>query len=632
MEKLKMSDNKIDLIHNLSRDISLENYTEYSELLVNLLHIDNNDRKYTFSWRGKSDQIKLAQKTSIYTLLPEFEKSRNWEQSNNIYIEGDNLESMKVILKTYYNKVDVIYIDPPYNTGKDFLYNDSFEINKKEYLEMTGQNFKSNPDTSGKYHTNWLNMMYPRLMTALYLMSNNSIIMVSIDENEVSNLTKIMDEIFGEKNRLNTIIWNKRNAQNDAKYIQKNHEYILVYKKGNPIIGEKISKRIKLNYDDLGYYYLGSGITTGGEGGTLKRRPKLGYTIYYHPETEDFFAYKDYEEKLISKSSKESVIYKTREKFLSKGYLPIRPPKKGGELGCWTWSQEKFNNEKHLINICKTKNNTYSIKKKYYINQSEIIIEDGEYYYLKDSLRPVKSIIDISSGLGSKHLNSLLGHKVFENSKPVELIQTLISYFQNKDALILDFFSGSATTAEAILNLNKEDDGNRKFILMQVNEPIDIQSEAYQKGYKNITELASKRIELIDKENFGFKKFKLSSSNLKEWDSSLEVSKDTLFNHLEVIKEDRTKEDVLYEILLKYGVFDQKVKTMNVEGRNIYDISNGYMLVDLNDSVKENDIKEIVKLKPQVVVFLESAFANDNDKINAEYTLKRNGVKDIKCI
>lgn len=618
--------------------------------------IEDDTFKYQFTWRGKNIAIKLAQTPSTATLRPSRSSSKYFDLTENLYIEGDNLETLKQLQKTYFGKIDVIYIDPPYNTGGEFVYKDDFKDSLKNYKESTNQLNSSNPESSGRYHTDWLNMMYPRLMVAKNLIANDGLIFISIDENEIANLKKILQEIFGETEALNTIIWSKRNAQNDASFVQKNHEYILVFKVGNPPLYTISNSSKEVFQDGGGYYYLGSGITTGGEGGTLKRRPNLGYTFYYNPNSKDFLLKDDYDHDKCKISDDESTVYTNDQQLISKGYIPIRPPKKGDTLGCWTWNIEKATNEKDKLLIIESRNG-FSIRKKEYIDKSFVLEERGRKFVNVDKPAPLKSIVEFSSGGGSKITNALLGHKIFENSKPVDLIKYLVGSYKKKNAVVLDFFSGSATTAHAVMQLNAEDGGNRKFIMVQLPEKTDEKSEAYKAGYKNICEIGKERIrrageqikkELIEKKqkagmldenitdpnqlDIGFKVFKLDETNIKPWDSSLEVDEKTLLSQIEVIKEKRTKEDVLYEILLKYGVFNESVKELSMNGQTIYSIAENYMIVNLNERISSDDIKSIAQLKPSVVVFLENGFADDNQKINAEATLKHQGIEDVKCI
>ena len=559
---------------------------------------------------GKSKAIKIAQSPSTATLRPVKEDSVNWDTTENLYIEGDNLEVLKQLQKSYFGKIKMIYIDPPYNTGGDFVYKDDFKDSIASYKEQTSQTHKSNPDTSGRYHTDWLNMLYPRLLLAKNLLKNDGLLFISIDDNEQSNLIKMGEEIFGEENFVTNIVWTNKEGGggSDSKLFKSKHEYICVFSKNksevniNGVVQEEDSS---YNYSDK---YIGSR-------GKYKLIKLNSFSIQYSKSL-------DYE---IEGSQGNIII-----------------PSENGKRGCWRWSKEKY---------------LWGIKSDF------IVIKDGqdglEKVYTKQYFKvdnecssiirslPPKALIDrYSSTLATKQLEKLFSKKIFNYSKPVDLIKDLIQYTVKKEDIILDFFSGSATTAHAVLNLNLEDNGNRKFVMVQLPEITAEKSVEFRSGYKNICEIGKDRIARYGKQiiennsiqnkntnfDFGFKVFRLDETNIKEWDSSQEVNENTLFDHLELIKGDRTKEDVLYEILLKYGVFNQKVKTISIDDRYVYDVSNGYMIVDLNDNVTEDDIKKIIELKPQVVVFMESSFGNDNDKLNAEYTLKRNGVKDIKCI
>ena len=445
---------------------------------------------YGFTWHGKSEALKLSELPSKCYLDECKEESLDWDTTKNIFIEGDNLEALKLLQDSYLEKVKMIYIDPPYNTGKNFLYKDNFIISKRDYRKIS-----SSDDFSARKHTDWLNMIYPRLKLARRLLKDDGVIFVSIDDNEVAQLRLLMDEIFGEENFVRELIWLKNNAQNDAESIEKNHEYILVYQKSKTKIN-RINQEIKEIYKDNfnNYFYVGAGITTGGAGGTLNARPNLGYTIYYNQKTDEKIAVQDYDKEKAKVSNNESEVYKNREDLLSKGFKIIRPPKKGVGLGCWTWALEKFNSEKDKILIKKNRDG-YSVFKKEFVKKEEIYSENNKFYYQINKEKPLKSFIkDISSSLGTKNLNELFGIKLFENSKPVNLIKYLIEVATKKDDIILDFFAGSGTTGDAVMQLNAEDKGNRKYILVQLPEPCNEKSEAYKAGYKNICEIGKERI------------------------------------------------------------------------------------------------------------------------------------------
>ena len=315
-------------------------------------YIDNDFEKYKFEWKGKAECLRLAQKRSAGTLRPCPEESVNWDTTKNLYIEGDNLEVLKLLQTAYYRKVKMIYIDPPYNTGNDFVYEDDFADPLARYKEVTQQTTKSNPETMGRYHTNWLNMMYPRLRLAANLLRDDGVIFISIDDNEVTNLRKICDEVFGEENFIGTIIQNKQNAKNDATNIQKNHEYIISYRKTLQL--ENNSTKIKPNlynkveqvrevFEENGkFFYINDSITTRGDGGVLSARPNLGYTIYYNASTNDKVAICDYDISKVKTAQNILDIYVDRKDLIENGYVTIRPPKVRGQLGVWTWSLEKI--------------------------------------------------------------------------------------------------------------------------------------------------------------------------------------------------------------------------------------------------------------------------------------------------
>lgn len=365
--------------------------------------------------------------------------------SNNkhLLLIGDNKDSLEYLLLTYKGKIKCIYIDPPY--GK----------NGKGKYSKTNYNNAITRD-------NLLSMLYPRLVLARELLSDDGVLFCSIDDRNQAHVKLLFDEIFGEENFIGSLIWLKGNSQSDAHNMQKNHEYILCYAKNNikGLLSTKKTKDVELLEENGKYFYLGAQIVTGGAGGRLNDRNKLGYTIYYNPITKDKKAIIDYDLERAKTSNDENYIYKDNTELLEKGYIKIRPPKKGNKLGRWTWSAEKFNNEKESIYIKETGNGYIPVKKEYIVSSMTTIEKDA----------PINSFKSISSTLGTQCLLSLFNDKFFDNSKPCELISYLLQSYQNPNAIILDFFAGSGTTGEAVLKLNREDGGNRKFILCQNNE------------------------------------------------------------------------------------------------------------------------------------------------------------------
>lgn len=572
--------------------------------------VDDSREKYQFTWNGKAKAIKLAQTPSSATLRPCKEQSKNWDTTENLYIEGDNLEVLKQLQKTYYGKIKMIYIDPPYNTGKDFVYNDSFSSSIENYKEQTNQLSSSNPERNGRFHTDWLNMMYPRLILAKNLMREDGIIFISIDDNEQENLKKILNEIFGETNYVTEIAWQCLDTvKNDARYFSDNHEYIFVYAKNKELLS---IQGIKKGEKQRAYYK------------NYDNDPRGDYLLT----------------PLHEKSGSESSIYS----YVFKNGQSWTPPK-------GTYPRFSIQTLKELEN-----------ENRLYLDPKGIKTPQKKTYLSEVGDRmPPTSFWDYSTFGSTRQSNnelSKLGLKgMFQNTKPTLTMKTLIDLVElTKDDIILDFFSGSASTAHAVMKLNAEDGGNRKFIMVQLPELCDEKSEAYKAEYKNICEIGEERIRRsgeqikIDwekehpsdglfgsdeefKTDIGFKVFKLDSTNVNEWDSDMKLDEKELAMRLgEVFKEDRSKEDILYEIMLKYGVFDKQVEEIKVNDKIMYRVGKRYMIVCLDYQITSEDVKTIAELSPRTVIFNEAGFNNDNDKINAVYNLEKAGVEDVKCI
>lgn len=582
--------------------------------------VDDSREKYQFTWNGKTESIKLAQSPSSATLRPCKEESKDWDTTENLYIEGDNLEVLKQLQKTYYGKIKVIYIDPPYNTGKDFIYKDDFKDSIKNYKEQTEQGMSSNPETNGRYHRDWLNMMYPRLIVARALLKEDGVIFISIDDNEINNLKKICDEIFSISNFIGqiTIVGNPRGR--DYGGVARMHDYLLVYKKSSKAeinLIEDTENKFKM-FDKLGGFELRE-LRNRNIKFNKENRPNLYYPFYIDPITSD-----EYDLHPISLEYKE-------------GWIKLYPLVSQGINTVWRWGKEKASKNLN-INICAKpmRNGSYMIVEKY--RESRMMARS--VWWDKNS----------NTEKGTLLVKALFQGKVFDYPKTVEMIMRICEMGTDKynNDIVLDFFSGSSTTAHAVMQLNTKDGGNRRFIMVQLPEKTDIESEAYKAGYKNICEIGKERIrragELIKKEyqksnpdkefttDIGFKVFKLDSTNIKPWENTNKLDVEQLSYLKEVFKKDRSKEDILYEILLKYGLFDMPVSEVDINGKTMYRVGRRYMIVCLEDNINASDIKEIIELSPRVVVFKESGFNNDNDKINAEYNLKKAGIEEIKCI
>lgn len=624
MEKLQgtsmdiVQDN-IEKLKQIFPEIFTEGKIDF-QVLKQLLgeHIENDKERYSFTWKGKTQARQIAQDTSTGTLRPDRDNSKDWENTENIYIEGDNLEVLKLLQKSYHGKVKMIYIDPPYNTGKDFVYKDNFRDNIDNYLTITeqksenstggGYKLTTNLETNGRYHSDWLNMMYPRLKLARNLLTDNGVIFISMDENEIHNLRKICDEIFGEENLIEEIVWEKKFApQNDAKYFSLNHEQILCYSKNKnlferillPMTEEQKSRYKNPDNDPRGLW-------TSGDISVSRITERDIYPI-------------------ITPSGRE-----------------IWPP--SGR----SWRHSKENLEEMIkdnrIWFGEDGNNVPRIKRFLSEIQQGIVPISLWYYtevgHTQEASKEVKEIFD--------------DKKFFDYPKPVKLIKKMLLISSKENDIILDFFSGSATTAHAVMQLNAEDGGNRKYIMVQLPEVCDEKSEAYKAGYKNICEIGKERIrragekiksdETLPAENreklgIGFKVFKLDSSNIKEWDSETENLEQSLFDSIDNIKSDRTSLDILYEILLKYGL-DLNVPI--VENKYFYSIGGGTLLINLDkeidmeviDSICEEykTLLEIDEDFKTTVVLRDSSFANDVDKTNAMKKLEQVGIKEVRSI
>jgi adenine-specific DNA-methyltransferase len=436
----------------------------------------------TLHWIGKEKVVSHHQDVPYRILDHKYgftEKGKQETETNsgNKIIKGDNLEALKALTPEYEGQIDVIYIDPPYNTGNEkWVYNDNVNHPKiKKWLgEVVG---KDGEDLTR--HDKWLCMMYPRLKLLHKLLSDDGVIFISIDDNEQANLALLCDQIFGKTNSIGPIIQNKMNSKNDTVNIQKNHEFVLVYRKSKRLkknttvsstILNKVYKTKSVYKEGAKFYFFNDYITTRGEGGILNARHNLGHTVYYNPKTNDKIAICDYNLELAKTSNDLAKIYKTDSSLISQGYEIIRPPNVRGKLGCWTWSLDKINSQKEDL-VVTGKRGSYGLKKRTFVEPSEVFNEDGKYLIKIFEEGNSRSIIDFSTNEGTKVLNEIMeSHGVFENPKNISMLEYLIKLFPNKNSLVLDSFAGSGSTGEAVLKLNKKDGGNRKFILVELEE------------------------------------------------------------------------------------------------------------------------------------------------------------------
>ncbi|MGU8378393.1 site-specific DNA-methyltransferase [Clostridium perfringens] len=546
------------------------------------------EERYEFTWKGKKEAMRIAQKQSTGTLRPCREESVNFDETQNLYIEGDNLEVLRALQSSYRGKVKMIYIDPPYNTGNDFVYKDDFKDNIANYKEKMNEAYKTNTNNDGRYHTNWLNMMYPRLKLARNLLTDDGVIFISIDDNEVANLKKICDEILGEENYVGDFIRKTKSSTNDANLnFNIQHENILIYIKSNNFIfkGEEkdLSRYKNLDNDPNGEWVSSDPSAKSGGDGT--------YFGIKNPYTgiEDF------------------------------------PPK--GRY--WAFNKKSFD---EFVRIGRIK-----FKEKYKECERGFIYKTYKNN-LKNKTKPVDSLKFVDNiymnQAATKELNEL--GIDFEYPKGSNFIEGLINIVDGDDFIILDFFSGSSTTAQAVINTNLKFGGKRKFIMVQLPE-----EDICEKARKRIKISARKILEENkDKEgiedlDIGFKVFKLDSTNLKAWDENLQSDKD-MVEQLEdlqnPIKDGRTTEDLVYEIMLKYGVdLTMPIEELEILGSKVYSVGCGYLMICLEDNISLDLIEAIGNEKPNRVVLADKGLTT-SDLINGEKILTELGVQDIRTI
>ena len=607
-------------------------FDQLQEVLGNYV-VDNEDH-YNFKWHGKHKAGRFAQTPTTGTLRPAKDESVDWDTTQNLFIEGDNLEVLKLLQKSYHRQVKMIYIDPPYNTGKEFIYPDNFQDNLDTYLRYTGQidkngyKFSTNSDTSGRYHTNWLNMMYPRLKLARNLLRDDGVIFISIDDHEVGNLRKIADEIFGEENFVATLAvqLNPRGRHLD-KFIAKTHESIIIYAKDinveTTIYGLEKPRRMIEEYnekDERGKYRK-LGLRNRNQAFNPQTRPNLFYPLYVNPKTS------------------EASTNKTDQ--FSEEIWPITSD---GVKTCWTWGKKKVEKDAGLIIAGKFGEEWRVYRKDYLLDEN-----GNPATTLPKSLWIDK---EINNDYGKKSIKDLFGGPIMDFPKSLELIKKLIKIGTSEEDIVLDFFAGSATTAHAALQLNAEENTNRTFIMIQLPEPANERSPAYKAGYKTIADLGKDRIrrainaideqqgELLDNQNdLGFKVFKLDSSNIKRWDANFDTLENDLLNAVDYIKQDRSNEDLLYELLLKYGLdLTVPIEERKIAGKAVYSIGQGALIACLDEDVSMDVVKGIGALKEELnpkimrVVFKDDGFKDDVVKTNAIQELKRFDIQDIKSL
>ena len=592
------------------------------EMLKQMLSPDvvDGDERYEFTWVGKKASIVEANKPIRKTLRPCPEESKNWDTTENLYIEGDNLEVLKLLQEAYLGKVKMIYIDPPYNTGNDFIYADDFMRSQEEENEQMGMydedenRLFKNTDSNGRFHSDWCSMMYSRLMLARNLLAEDGIVFVSIDDNEVQNLRKICDEVFGAHNYLNQFAWvsNITGRQISGCGAAKTWESVLVYCKmlscsysmnvNISFAKEKMPDAYKgfnkdIRTDSRGQFAVGDTLYNHNRMFNEETRPNLVFSIFYNPNTEEITT---------------GNIGEVKPGFVE---LPPHPNGDGThKYHAWRWSKQKIANESYDLIVLKTSKGGYEIYTR---------IREFNNTLLKDIITNISN--------GDAEVQKLFdGKKFFDYPKSVDLLKTFIGSIPYDDALVLDFFSGSATTAHAVMRLNAEDGGHRKFIMVQLPEKCDENSEAYKAGYKNICEIGKERIrragEKIKEESplttqdldTGFRVLKLDDSNMKDvYYAADDYDQPNLVDMISNIKEDRTDLDLLFGCLLDWGLPLSLLYTSEqIDGCTVHTYNDGDLIACFDPNVPESVVKEIAKRKPLRAVFRDSSFANSPAKIN----------------
>lgn len=573
--------------------------------------VDGLQERYQFTWPDKRKAILAANAPINKTLRPCREESVDFDNTENLYIEGDNLEVLKLLQETYLGKVKMIYIDPPYNTGNDFVYEDEFKQSADEYIDNSGQldeegnRLVANTESNGRFHTDWLNMMYPRLNLAKDLLSEDGVIAISIDENEVENLKRCCKEIYGESNYIATIIskMNPRGSQS-SKDIAITHEYILVIAKSKEyqVNGLELTEEQEKEYkyqDAMGCYRL-LGLRKRGADSRREDSPSMYFPIYYDPDNDN-----------LSTIEKYSVI--------------IYPKLSDGTDGRWRWSKSKVEREKNLLVVRAVKRGTeyeYDVFSKDYLSENK--------------RRKPMSIWDdkeINNEFATELLTDLFKEKkIFDYSKSLFLLKKLITVLSSADSLVLDFFSGSATTAHAVMQLNAEDGGKRKFIMVQLQEECVENSEAYKAGYKNICEIGKERIrragQKIKEENplttqdldIGFRVLKCDSSNMEDvYFTPKEYMDKQQSLFVDNIKKDRNDEDLLFDAMLKLDTpLSSKIEKISIAGKTVYNVAQGHLMACFDKNVTDEVITAIAKEMPSYFIMRDSSQADDSVAINFE--------------
>jgi len=622
--------------------------------------VDEREEKYCLNWRGKRRARQLALTPSTGTLRPCPEESVDWDVTQNLVIEGDNLEVLKILQKSYAGKIKMIYIDPPYNTGKDFIYPDDFRDNIKNYLELTnqidgGRKMTANTETSGRFHTDWLNMMYPRLTLARTLLREDGVIFISIDDNENANMRFLCNEIFGEENFIAQLVWNTDGHTDNQFDVKINHEYILLYSRNSEeaSLGHVIDPNTR-EESNLRKGFAENSITKNGPGNPPSEIilppnfPCSTSTLNLSKTDIPPKFYKEIErEGHITRDITDqfSVSYPIR-----RGDMVVRKNKLVKSCAVFSGWANANKLRKFITGGCVPIDESDGDKLSFYLS------EKGVIYYRRDRDK-ARNILSVLRKMGTtERMRSELEDMgiPFQYPKPKELLRYLIQIGLEKDGIVMDFFSGSGTIAHALLDLNGEDNGNRQFILTQLPEPTgrtdypaisDITKERIRRVITNFNDGDRAKIDKGEqKQDRGFRVFKLDSSNICTWEPKHDDIQTALLDATEHLKADRNERDILFELLLKLGLeLTVPIETRSIAGKNAHSIGSGVLIACLAEKITREDIEqlahgivtwhgELAPIGDATIVFRDDAFADDVAKTNLAAILQQNGLKTVRSL
>lgn len=614
-------------ITEVKRDGKVEHAIDFDVLRQELSDsiVEGREERYQFTWPDKKKAMLAANAPITATLRPVVADSVGKDgtpggfDSENLYIEGDNLEVLKLLQETYLGKVKMIYIDPPYNTGNDFVYEDDFAQRTEDYMGNSGQydeegnRMVTNTESNGRFHTDWLNMIYPRLKLAKDLLADDGVIFISIDDNEIENSLKVCSEVFGKENYLACFPRVTKKAGKTTDAIARNHDYLLTYAKSSAV------KLYLPSHTDDGFKFSDEFIDTRG-------KYKLNQTL-------------DYDSLQYSASLDYPITIKGKTFYPGQSYEKYLERQKGNHARAdwaWRWSKELFEfGFKNGFIVVKDYESYSRIYTKTYQNCR--IVKKGNGFQL-EYMERTKAISTLefieneySNDNSKKNITQVFDAAVFDYSKPVELLRTITSYATSTSDLVLDFFSGSATTAHAVMKLNAEDGGHRKFIMVQLPEKTDEKSEAYKAGYKNICEIGKERIRRAGRKikedagltapadlDIGFRCLRLDSSNMENvYYTPEEISQQDMFSLVDNVKPDRNPEDLLFQVMLDLGVLlSSPIEVKEIAGKKVFNVAEGFLLACFDHDVTEETVKAIAQMKPYYAVFRDSSMANDSVATN----------------